>query len=164
MERLANQMDRREFIFRGIILAGLGAVFTGLAWIFEDVWNAASRFSSARLIPVAPLNRFPLESVVPFPEYKIAILRTEEKIGAISLECTHLGCLVNVVDRGFFCPCHGSDFGPLGQVYSGPATIPLPWHDVTDREGRIWVHLGRKLASPKWLEVGKPFLAWQNKS
>jgi len=157
-------MDRREFIFKGTLFAGLGAVLAGLAWIFEDVWNAASRFSSARWIPVARLDQIQPDSTVPYLEYKIAILRMGQKIGAISLECTHLGCLVNVVDRGFFCPCHGSDFGPLGQVYSGPATIPLPWHDVTDREGRIWVHLGRKLASPKWLEVGKPSLAWQKKS
>ena len=157
-------MDRREFIFKGTLFAGLGAVLAGLAWIFEDVWTAASRFSSARWIPVAHLDQIQTDSTVPYLEYKIAILRIGQKIGAISLECTHLGCLVNVVDRGFFCPCHGSDFGPLGQVYSGPATIPLPWHDVIDREGRIWVHLGRKLASPKWLEVENPSLTWQKKS
>jgi len=149
-------LDRREFIFKGILYSALGAVAVGLAWIFEDVWTAASRFSSDRWIPVDPLDRFPPDSTSPYPEYKIAILRTEKKIGAISLECTHLGCLVNVVDRGFFCPCHGSDFGPLGQVYSGPAKDPLPWHDVVNREGRIWVHLGRKLDRPKWLEVGTP--------
>jgi nitrite reductase/ring-hydroxylating ferredoxin subunit len=146
-------MDRREFIFKGSLFAGLGAAAIGLAWIFEDVWTAASRFSSAHWIPVAPLDRIQPDSIVPYPEYKIAILRMGQKIGAISLECTHLGCLLNVVDRGFFCPCHGSEFGPLGQVYSGPATVSLPWHDVMDREGRIWVHLGLKLDSPKWLEV-----------
>ena len=146
-------MDRREFIFKGTLFAGLGAVLAGLAWIFEDVWTAASRFSSARWIPVARLDQIQTDSTVPYLEYKIAILRIGQKIGAISLECTHLGCLVNVVDRGFFCPCHGSDFGPLGQIYSGPATVSLPWHDVMDREGRIWVHLGMKLDRPKWLEI-----------
>jgi nitrite reductase/ring-hydroxylating ferredoxin subunit len=146
-------MDRREFIFKGTLFAGLGAIVAGLAWIFEDVWTAAGRFSSARWIPVARLDQIRPDTTVPYLEYKIAILRMGQKIGAISLECTHLGCLVNTVDRGFFCPCHGSDFGPLGQVYSGPATVSLPWHDVMDREGRIWVHLGRKLSSPKWLEA-----------
>ncbi len=69
------------------------------------------------------------------------------------MECTHLGCLLNVLDRGFFCPCHGSEFGPEGQIYSGPATAPLPWHEVAIREGRIWAHTGERMAGPLWLEV-----------
>ena len=150
MEIPANQINRREFLFRGGFFAGLGAVLAVLAWIFLNLWTAAGRFSSARWVLVAPLKRFRSDSIVPFPEYKIAILRTAQKIGAISMECTHL---LNVVDQGFFCPCHGSDFGPLGQVYSGPATVPLPWHDIMDREDKIWVHLGRKLKNPKWLVV-----------
>jgi len=153
MEKPRNQINRREFFSKGALITGLAVLGTALAWIFGDLWTAASRFSSARWIPVAPVNRLPVESIVPFPEYKVAILRKEQKIGAISLECTHLGCLLNTVDRGFFCPCHGSDFGPLGEVYSGPAIDPLPWHDVMNREGRIWVHLGRKLDRPKWLAL-----------
>ncbi len=146
-------MSRREFLLKVILFSGVGAVVSVLAWIFGSLWTAAGRFSSARWISVAPLKRFQSDSIVPFPEYKIAILRTGQKIGAISLECTHLGCLLNVIDQGFFCPCHGSDFGPLGQVYSGPATVSLPWHDIMDRENKIWVHLGRKLDNPKWLMV-----------
>ncbi len=146
-------MDRREFLFQGMLYTALGALLTGLAWIFEDIWTAASRFSSERWIPVASLERFPPESTIPYPEHKIAILRTGQKIGAVSLECTHLGCLVNAVDGGFFCPCHGSHFGPQGEVYSGPAQEPLPWYEVINREGRIWVHLGRKLAGPRWLAL-----------
>jgi cytochrome b6-f complex iron-sulfur subunit len=155
MEKTTPKINRRDFFFKGTLFTGLGFLGVFLTWMFGDIWTAASRFSSARWIPVAPVDRFPVESVAPFPEYRIAILRKEEKIGAISLECTHLGCLLNVVDRGFFCPCHGSDFGPLGQVYSGPATVSLPWHEVMEKEGRIWVHLGIKLNRPKWLEVGE---------
>jgi nitrite reductase/ring-hydroxylating ferredoxin subunit len=155
MEKPANRSSRREFLYKGVFFSGLGAVFAVLTWIFLNLWGAASRFSSVRWVLVAPLKRFRSDSIVPFPEYKIAILRTGQRIGAISIECTHLGCLLNVVDQGFFCPCHGSDFGPLGQVYSGPATISLPWHDITDREGEIWVHLGTKLKNPKWLVVGE---------
>ncbi len=153
MEKTAIQTERREFLFRGALWAALGALGASLAWIFEDLWTAAGRFSSTRWMPVAPLDQFPLDGVFPFPEYKVAVVRKGAKMGVISLECTHLGCLVNVLDRGFFCPCHGSDFGPLGQVYSGPATMPLPWHEVMNRDGRIWVHLGEKLESPRWLEV-----------
>jgi len=153
MEIPANPMDRREFLFKGVFSTGLAILGMALAWIFSDLWTAASRFSSARWVPLSPLNQMSFEGVVPFPEHKVALIKSGQRLGALSLECTHLGCLLNVVDRGFFCPCHGSDFGPQGQVYSGPATEPLPWHEVVNREGRIWVHLGRKLTHPKWLEV-----------
>ncbi len=149
-------MHRREFLLKGIFYGGLGTVLAVLTWIFWDLWTAGGRFSSARWVLVAPLEKFRTDSIVPFPEYKIAILKMGQKIGAISIECTHLGCLLNVVDRGFYCPCHGSDFGPLGQVYSGPATVPLPWHDIVNREEEIWVHLGEKLKQPKWLMLQEP--------
>jgi cytochrome b6-f complex iron-sulfur subunit len=153
MENLAKQIDRRELLSRGATIGGLGTLGAILACIFGDLWTAAGRFSSARWVSLAPLSRFPLEGVVPYPEYKVDILRRGKKIGAISLECTHLGCLLNTVDRGFFCPCHGSDFGPTGQVYSGPANSPLPWHEVMIQGGRVWVHLGEKLDQPLWLEA-----------
>src|SRR4030042_2323371 len=153
-------MDRREFLFRGAFLTGLGALGAALAGVFGDLWTAAHKFSSARWVPVAPMNQLQQDCVAPFPEYKIAIVKSGLKIGAMSLECTHLGCVVNVVDRGFFCPCHGSDFGSMGEVYSGPAHETLPWHEVINREGTIWVHLGEKLNGPRWLmvEAGSPDL------
>jgi cytochrome b6-f complex iron-sulfur subunit len=148
--------SRRDFLFKGLVFAGMGAVGAALTWIFGSVWTAAGRFSSAGWIQVSPMHRFSPGMVTPFPEYRVAIIRTAGRIGAISLECTHLGCLVNVIDRGFFCPCHGSEFGPLGQAYSGPATVSLPWYRVAEREDRLWVNMGEKLTAPEWLEVGGP--------
>jgi glycine/D-amino acid oxidase-like deaminating enzyme/nitrite reductase/ring-hydroxylating ferredoxin subunit len=46
---------------------------------------------------------------------------------AVSLRCTHLGCLVrfNGAERSWDCPCHGSRFDLDGTVLEGPATRPL---------------------------------------
>jgi Rieske Fe-S protein len=47
---------------------------------------------------------------------------------AVSLRCTHLGCLVrfNGAERSWDCPCHGSRFDVDGTVLEGPAVDPLP--------------------------------------
>jgi|GEM_PF-5827469 len=45
---------------------------------------------------------------------------------ALSLICTHQGCVVNVQNTGdFACPCHGSTFTKDGEVTNGPAEKPL---------------------------------------
>ncbi|MET9628603.1 FAD-dependent oxidoreductase [Lentzea sp. NPDC006480] len=50
------------------------------------------------------------------------------RLHAVSLRCTHLGCLVrfNAAERSWDCPCHGSRFDVDGEVLEGPATRPLP--------------------------------------
>ena len=145
--------SRRDFLIKGSITVGITVVAAAFSWIFGSVWMAPRRFRSAGWVQVSPLDRFLPGTVTPFPEYKVAIIRTKGRIGAISLECTHLGCLVNPVDRGFFCPCHASSFGPMGEVYYGPADKPLPWYEVAVQEGRLWVYLGRKAAEPLWLDA-----------
>jgi glycine/D-amino acid oxidase-like deaminating enzyme/nitrite reductase/ring-hydroxylating ferredoxin subunit len=46
---------------------------------------------------------------------------------AVSLRCTHLGCLLrfNAAERSWDCPCHGSRFDVDGAVLEGPAVSPL---------------------------------------
>jgi len=146
-------VSRRDFLLKASISTGICAVAGAFSWIFGSVWTAPRRFSSAGWVQVSPVNRFLPGTVTPFLEYKLAIIRTANQIGAISMECTHLGCLVNVIDRGFFCPCHSTHFGPRGEVYSGPAEKPLPWHEVAEQEGRLWVYVGEKVTKPHWLDA-----------
>jgi Rieske Fe-S protein len=65
-----------------------------------------------------------------FPEQKVIVRRRNDKLAAISLVCTHLGCTVSRVTTGFLCPCHGSQYDEEGVVVGGPAPKTLPWHSV----------------------------------
>lgn len=51
----------------------------------------------------------------------------EGDLHAVSLTCTHLGCVVrfNTAEHTWDCPCHGSRFDVDGAVLEGPATRPL---------------------------------------
>jgi len=49
---------------------------------------------------------------------------------AFSAVCTHEGCLAEVHNNRFECPCHGSVFAIDGSVINGPAASPLPTRDV----------------------------------
>jgi glycine/D-amino acid oxidase-like deaminating enzyme/nitrite reductase/ring-hydroxylating ferredoxin subunit len=59
---------------------------------------------------------------------KTGVFRDDDgTLHAVSLRCTHLGCLLrfNGAERSWDCPCHGSRFDIDGAVLEGPATSPL---------------------------------------
>jgi len=70
------------------------------------------------------------EAYVP-PGRNVAVFQDAGGVYAISLVCTHLGCIVKPGPQGFECPCHGSHFGPDGSVLGGPAPRGLPWRAVS---------------------------------
>lgn len=57
-----------------------------------------------------------------------AFMDAEGELHLMSAKCTHMGCTVawSTADHVFECPCHGSKFGPSGEVVNGPAARPLP--------------------------------------
>ena len=82
------------------------------------------------------------------------ILSTTEGIAAISLVCTHLGCIVAKSGEGFSCPCHGSKFTALGKILSGPAPKDLPWLEISRRaDGKLLVDLKTDVASGTYYQV-----------
>ena len=57
-----------------------------------------------------------------------AYVDADGEMHLMSARCTHMGCTVawNTGTSLFECPCHGSKFGPGGEVVNGPAARPLP--------------------------------------
>ena len=126
--------------------------FLGLA----SVWAAAS----AVLLSVLGMLRLPKAAVLASPSKKfrvsvpeslaegaplippgrsVALFRDANGIYAVSLVCTHLGCIVKPAGDGFDCPCHGSRFAADGRVLKGPAPRPLPWFKVSGKGGNYVV-------------------------
>lgn len=121
---------RRDFLGLSAMASCLAAmVFAGLGML---------RLPKAAVLP-SPSKKFRVtlpESLAPGEPYippgrSVAMFRDAEGVYAISLVCTHLGCIVKPAGEGFECPCHGSLFTADGGVLKGPAPKGLPWHAVT---------------------------------
>lgn len=57
--------------------------------------------------------------------HPVIVRRTGEAYNAMSAECNHFGCDVELQGEKFVCPCHASEFGLDGALLQGPATEPL---------------------------------------
>jgi cytochrome b6-f complex iron-sulfur subunit len=124
-----------------------------------SVWTMASTLFFATL----GMLRMPKAAVLPSPSKKFrvtlpetlaageafvppgrmtALFRDADGVYAISIVCTHLGCIVKPSATGFDCPCHGSGFASDGSVVRGPAPQPLSWIKVSMNGGTVIVDEG----------------------
>jgi cytochrome b6-f complex iron-sulfur subunit len=86
------------------------------------------------------------------PNLRVFLFREDKRFRAVSAVCTHLGCTVNLVGKGFHCPCHGSVFTQDGAVVSGPAPAPLTWFELTlSRDGRLVIDTSQPIKADKYL-------------
>lgn len=82
-------------------------------------------------------------------DLRLVVLRLpDDRIVALSMECTHWGCDVDWIkaEAHFDCPCHGSKFDADGRVLEGPADEPLTSYPVSETESGVTVRLAN--ASP----------------
>jgi len=88
------------------------------------------------------------------PEQKVLVVAERRGVAAISLVCSHLGCIVSRTDDGFACPCHGSAFDREGHAVAGPAPRGLAWYEVSiGVDGRLVVDAGREVAPGTFFQV-----------
>ena len=74
------------------------------------------------------------------------IVREEDRIVALSIVCTHLGCVPNWLanDKKFKCPCHGSGFDYKGVNFEGPTPRPLERFKIYMDGGEVIVDRSKK--------------------
>ncbi|MFQ5655046.1 MAG: ubiquinol-cytochrome c reductase iron-sulfur subunit [Planctomycetota bacterium] len=140
-------VSRRDFLgLAGLWSAGLAVIGSLLGMIRlpkpRVTPEASSRFRVGKPEEYSP----DVPRVI--PERKVRILRTEEGFAAMSMVCTHLGCIVKEIPSGFACPCHGSKFGPEGSVLGGPAPAALRWLAVSQAaDGALIVDASEQVPS-----------------
>jgi len=134
-------MPRRDML-------GLAAIWTTVSALVFALFGML-RLPKAAVLP-SPSKKFrvalpdalaPGEPYVP-PGRQVAVFRDAQGVYAISIICTHLGCVVKPTAEGFECPCHGSRFARDGAVTKGPAPRALPWLQVSAAGGRLIVDEG----------------------
>jgi Rieske Fe-S protein len=73
----------------------------------------------------------------------VYLRRKGDAIEAVSSICTHTGCLVQRLNKGFGCPCHKSDFDEEGKPTSGPAPRPLDRLETKIEGDRLMIRFVR---------------------
>lgn len=140
-------VNRREFLYYiwGASIAVLLAQSAGVI-----IWFSLPRFREGEYGGLFTIDATALPAVGDSPQRNPAgrfwLTNTPDGLMALSMVCTHLGCLFAWVDANgrFECPCHGSKFERTGQYIEGPAprnldrfplTVNTPGGPVIDAEG-----------------------------
>ena len=134
-------IGRRDFL--GMAASGAAMLALGVATLgMMRLPKAAVLSSPSKKYRVVLPESLAVGTAFLPPGRSVAVFRDDEGVYAISLICTHLGCIVKSVADGFECPCHGSRFELNGSVKKGPAPRALAWYKVAGGDGNYIVDEG----------------------
>lgn len=134
-----EEITRRDFLNRTInTLIGLWVAtvailssYSGLKYLWPTEKTAGPPGEKKTSFPLAELPEGSMKKIV-IGGKPVGIIRSNGQLYALSLICTHLGCIVNwhpEVNR-LICPCHAGVFDVTGSVLGGPPPRPLPSYGV----------------------------------
>ncbi|MEW6738825.1 MAG: ubiquinol-cytochrome c reductase iron-sulfur subunit [Nitrospirota bacterium] len=124
-------MSRRDFLGLASLGAAIISSLAVLAGTFR-MFKPNVRYEESTKFKIGKPEDFPAGTVRKLDDKGIFIFSKDDGIYAISAICTHLGCIVNQVDWGFLCPCHGSRYNEHGKVIGGPAPRSLAWLEISE--------------------------------
>jgi cytochrome b6-f complex iron-sulfur subunit len=149
------EFDRRAF-FTKIGLGSLGIAAAGTIVFSYEYLSPNVLYEPSPIVNIGKPQDFALNSVTMDVNAAIYLVRADEGYFALSMVCTHLGCLTAWnQDLGIIkCPCHGSEFTRTGQKIEGPAPKPLPWLKtwVSD-EGDLMVDRSTDIPPLQYLRI-----------
>jgi len=141
-------MKRRSFIKKAIF----GIVSLELGYLLFDAFKSkSSEKVKTNLFSAGKIAKFEKNKMYPYNLAKFYISVLEDGgLLAISIKCTHLGCMVQANADGFLCPCHASAFDKHGEVLSPPATRALDIFPISIQDGEILVDTNQAIKRDKF--------------
>jgi cytochrome b6-f complex iron-sulfur subunit len=121
--RSSQLMSRRGFLLT--FVGGLAAAWAGFLVRRQFLSPAQGEAKPVELslasLPVGGVRQITYEN------NPVLVMRSQEGVVAMSMVCTHLGCLVQWQEdkQEFYCPCHQGRYDRYGDVVSGPPPLPL---------------------------------------
>jgi cytochrome b6-f complex iron-sulfur subunit len=122
----AEPTSRRDFLGLAGSAACVAALAAGAGALVRTLKPRAWPEPSSRF-RLGEASEFPVGSERVIADRNVLVISKPEGVAAVSLICTHLGCIVQRLPAEYRCPCHGSRFGDQGEVLAGPAPRALRW-------------------------------------
>jgi cytochrome b6-f complex iron-sulfur subunit len=130
-------LSRRDFLATAVGAAGLAVVVGCGDGVISNPSTQIALPAGPVTITVADFPGLATVGVlVKIPQTEVAVKRVDAStFKAISMVCTHQGCVINTNGQTFECPCHFSRFDNDGAVVNGPNTggsiAPLDLFDTS---------------------------------
>ena len=143
-----KKINRRNFIKT----TALTVVGLEIGYLIFDVSKGKLKESNnPELFKAGKPDAFEKNRMYPFNSGKfyLSVLKDGGML-AISIKCTHLGCIVQASETGFLCPCHASAFDKYGEVLSPPATRALDLFPIKIINGEILVNTQKPIKRKKF--------------
>lgn len=121
-----KRVSRKDFLAKAGAGIGIGAVSLSVIGALRSAVPSVLPDPSAQF-KAGTIEDYSPGIVKTFEDENVIVFCDEEGLHAMSIVCTHLGCVVGRHEDGFKCPCHGSKYDLRGKVTQGPAPKPLPW-------------------------------------
>jgi Rieske Fe-S protein len=144
------KQNRRKFIKR--LLLAIGAV-EGFFLVKNGIHKSHLTNIDHQWLNAGKVVNFERNNIYPFSTGKFFLSRFEDGgFLAISVKCTHLGCIVNInpESKGYDCPCHASRFNKFGEVLSAPATRPLDILPIKIENGELLIDASKPVKRKKF--------------
>lgn len=136
-------LTRRAFLDAFAASLAIGAVAASAGVVARFATPPAVRPEDVGEVEVASLADLKAKGAIRFRfgREPCILVHSGTAVFALSLVCTHLGCLVDwsPARRQLVCPCHGAAFDLEGNVLEGPPPRPLATMTVSVEGDRVLV-------------------------
>jgi cytochrome b6-f complex iron-sulfur subunit len=127
LEERMEQMNRRELLTAAAVTAAAACacVMASPSTLFAD--DATQPSTQPAGLDVGLKSDYDKDGITDkfLKSDKVAVVREDGKIYALTAVCTHKGCTIGDATDHFLCPCHKGQFNLDGTVKMGPPKNPL---------------------------------------